>query len=49
MSKLLLILLVASLAGIIQGFDTSGHCVWYDVCGKDPDPPNNVIKHIFLL
>ncbi len=46
MTRLLtLALCLASFSGLALGYDSKGHCVWYDVCGADPDPPNPMNPH----
>ena len=42
--RILLVLLV-SFSGLVRAFKSEGHCVWYDVCGKDPNPPNTKNPH----
>jgi hypothetical protein len=46
MTRLLtLALCLASFSGLALSYDSKGHCVWYDVCGADPDPPNPMNPH----
>jgi Niemann-Pick C1 protein len=42
--QLLLVCLV-TFGRISHGYETEGRCIWYDVCGKDPEPPNQNNPH----
>ena len=42
---LILLVCLASLGGLAQAYESEGHCIWYDVCGKDPSPPDNYNPH----
>ena len=46
MSPLFILLVcLAGLGSLAEAYDSQGHCVWYDVCGKDPNPPNAYNAH----
>ena len=39
-------LVAVSFISQARGYDTKGaHCVWYGVCGPDPDPPHQLNPH----